>query len=478
MKSEQNQIDNEAVEGSSEEYQDFDDEDEKMKKENNSESIQSEQEDDENDEEDVDQSDEENDQNDSENEQDDDEDEQIDEKQEKLIKKTKIAKNMDYKSESENEEPPEDHSGCEQPVEIDEMADYNLYLEKMEKEMEEDANKADYEERELEENQKDPQESKLNHKNKSNLNNQEDEVEDPEELFQNLAYGVSSKNIERVENALLNKKSWQLQGEVRASQRPLNGLLDAEVDFDLGLQSKIVISKELNQKYEDVIKQRITDMAFDDRELPKQQKFNIKDQSKQYEDLNFEKDNRGLTGVFEDEYRKTVLGSDPVKTKQDKMKEQILSLYKNICFCIDSMSRNNFTPNNILLSKSKTPESQILVDEKIPVFVSTNMVENRKAFREIHDAGTETLKTRAEMDSKQKKGLDRKLKEARHKISLRIKEQNRLKSGISFKDSKLLEKNKSKVTKQISDSKVERRPEVKGSNFFETLEKLKKIKEK
>ena len=403
--------------------------------------------------------------NDEDNDEDDDNDDDEEEDNEQEVDDN--DEDNDDGEEEDNEQEVDDND----EENMDEIQDFNQFMDKMEGDVELDGIQQDYQEREQaeEEEQMTPQLPK---------NNLEEEQEDPEEIFNNLAYGVNERNMQRVENALIGKKSWQLKGEVRGSQRPINGLLDAEVDFDLGLQAKVVISKELNQKFEEIVRQRILDFAFDDRELPKMNPFRLKEQSQQYADLNFEKDNRGLAGVYEDEYRKTVLGSDPVKGKQDKLKEQISHLFKNICFCIDSMSRNNFTPNNGMLGRNRVVDEQILVDEKIPVFVSTNLVENRKSFKETHEVERAEFKTKSEMTSTEKKSVNRKVKEARHRISLRIKEEQRIKNGISARDGKLLEKNQSKVTKQIKDSKVTLRGEIKGSNFFGTLEKLKKIKQK
>lgn len=304
----------------------------------------------------------------------------------------------------------------------------------------------------------------------------EEAIGDPETLFQNLAYGTDRKNLDRIEKNLIGKKGWALQGEVRASQRPQDGLLEAEVDFDVGLQSKIVISQALNQKFETIIRQRIQDGAFDDREFPKPPRQS-KNQTGQYEDLDFEKDRRGLAGVYEDEYRKEVLGSDPQKTKADQLKESISALFRNLCFSIDQMSRANFTPTSGNLGFGTRPEAQLITEEKIPVIVTGNLVENRKSFREVHNPQQADFKATAEMGKDEKKAVRRKIKEARHRISVRIKEENRIKSGLSTKDAKLLDKNKTKIEKKIRDSKVTPVREVKASTFFGTLEGLKRVKQ-
>lgn len=298
-------------------------------------------------------------------------------------------------------------------------------------------------------------------------------LDDPETLFQTLAYGVDSQNVQRLEKNLVSKKSWGLSGEVRASQRPQDGLLEAEVDFDVGLQSKVVISRELNTKFEEIIRQRIKDVAFDDRELPKPSSLRVREQTAAFNDLDFERDKRGLAGVYEDEYRKDVLGVDPVKSKTDKLREEITQLFRNLCYCIDGMSGAHFTPNSGNLGWATRPESQLVIDEKIPVIVTGNLVDNKKSFREVYAPERSEFRGMGEMGKDEKKAVKRKIKEARHRVSLRIKEENRVKSGMSVKDSKMLERNAGKIGKQIQDSKVTPTTQIKASNFFGKLEGLK-----
>ena len=76
------------------------------------------------------------------------------------------------------------------------------------------------------------------------------------------------------------------------------------------------------------------------------------------------------------------------------------------------------------------------------------------------------------MSSAEKKRLQRKIKITKKRVNKLRKEKERQKSGISVADSKLLEKNKSLISKQISDSKVKRTEFTKNSNFFQNLNNI------
>jgi len=373
----------------------------------------------------------------------------------------------DEDEQSDEESVDEEESKAEQEGQSE---DYDQFMNEMD-ELDENAAPEGEDQNELEMKMLEEDEDEERPKKKSKLNVAE-AGPDAEELFDTLAYGVSRKNIARVEKKLIEKKEWQMRGEIRAVERPVNALLDVDVDFETGLQSKIIISKETNEKIESIIKQRILDRVFDDRQLPPPSSHRIDEQTKSLPDLNFEKDKRGLAGVYEDEYKQLTTGVDPVKSKADKQKDEIRDLFKTICFCIDSMSRFNFTPSNSLAARAKSNNAQVVFDEKVPVVVSSKIVDNTKAFKDVHNPKEKELKSKVEMSSAEKKRLQRKIKITKKRVNKLRKEKERQKSGISVADSKLLEKNKSLISKQISDSKVKRTEFTKNSNFFQNLNNI------
>lgn len=74
----------------------------------------------------------------------------------------------------------------------------------------------------------------------------------------------------------------------------------------------------------------------------------------------------------------------------------------------------------------------------------------------------------------EKRWLQRKIKASKSWISKIKKERERQKSGISLADSKLLERNKSAINKQIKDSKTPRSDFKGTASFFKNLSQIKK----
>ena len=344
--------------------------------------------------------------------------------------------------------------------------EYNQYLDEMdEQDLNQEDNENDEEELEMdEEDESDNEEEKESEA--------EEDQEDVEDVFRTLAYGTHEKNIEQIENKLIEKKSWQLQGEIRAHDREKNTLLEEDLEFQRGIQTKTKIGKEVNDNFEAIIKQRILDVAFDDRSSSTYfNKLVVNEQIKDLPELDFEKDKRGLIGVYEEQYKKSVMGIDEKKSKEDKVKDQIKDLYRLICFSIDNMTRFQYNPTVIPLADKKATDG-FIIDEKIPVVVSGDLLKDRKTYKEVYDAKDKELKSKAEMTKEEKLRLRRKIKRTMKVKRDRLKQKEIERTGMRGSDYKMLEKNQSKVRKQIQDSKASGATKfTRQSEFFSTISK-------
>lgn len=344
--------------------------------------------------------------------------------------------------------------------------EYNQYLDDMD---EQDLNQED--------NDKDDEELEMEEEDESDAEangdeDKEDDLDDAEDVFRTLAYGTHEKNIEQIESKLVEKKGWQLRGEIRAHDREKNTLLEEDLEFQRGVQTKTKISKETNEKYESIIKQRILDVAFDDRSSSTYfYKPVVSDQVKELPELDFEKDKRGLAGIYEDQYKKNVMGIDEKKSKDDKAKDQVKDLYRLICFSIDNMTRFQYNPNIVPLADKKTSDG-FIVDEKIPIVVSGDLLKDRKPFKEVYNPKDKEMKSKSEITKEEKLRLRRKIKKTMKAKRERIRAKEIEKTGMRGSDYKILEKNQSKIKKQIQDSKAKDAVRfTRKSEFFATVGK-------
>jgi len=111
------------------------------------------------------------------------------------------------------------------------------------------------------------------------------------------------KKIKEMEKKAVHEKPWQMTGEVAALERPDNALLQEHLDFDTVSKSAPIITEEVSKKLEDIIKQRIKDLAWDDVERKVKPVENPYDYKKKLI-LDQEKSKLSLAQVYEEEYLK------------------------------------------------------------------------------------------------------------------------------------------------------------------------------
>jgi U3 small nucleolar RNA-associated protein MPP10 len=63
--------------------------------------------------------------------------------------------------------------------------------------------------------------------------------------------------VDALEHANVEAKPWQLRGEVKASERPLNSLLEEHIDFEAAARPAPAITQEVTASIDEVIKGRI-----------------------------------------------------------------------------------------------------------------------------------------------------------------------------------------------------------------------------
>ena len=153
------------------------------------------------------------------------------------------------------------------------------------------------------------------------------------------------------------KKMWQMKGEIKATDRPENSLLQEHLDYDTVSKQAPVVTEQVSKRLEDIVIQRIKDQAYDDVERKIKPVENPYEYKKKLI-LDQEKSKLSLAEVYEQEYLKQKSAiDDSTKTpgildddgneQTPKEVESIRKSMKILFSKLDSLTHFHFTPKGM-----------------------------------------------------------------------------------------------------------------------------------
>ncbi|CAG8056516.1 unnamed protein product [Penicillium salamii] len=152
--------------------------------------------------------------------------------------------------------------------------------------------------------------------------------------------------IRRLEAANVAKKEWMVAGEARAVQRPVNSLIEEDLDFERIGKPVPVVTNETSEDIEELVKRRILAMEFD--EVVRRRPGSETQQAgrKPRFELDDTKAQQGLAEMYETEHLKA---NDPnfVDTKDRKLMREhaeITSLWNDVSAQLDTLCNWHYKP--------------------------------------------------------------------------------------------------------------------------------------
>lgn len=210
--------------------------------------------------------------------------------------------------------------------------------------------------------------------NKKSMNGSDDEMSDEEEYFNNMNSAkldlfeeeeseddenssevdgekLSSyqkkqlelqEQIEQLEKEAVAEKKWALKGEVDIKARPEDALLTEDIEFDRTAKPVPIITNEVTESLEDLIRRRIKNYEFDDLQRrtfnditnkPYKPKFEISDA----------KSNKSLAEIYEAD----VEGQKDEEELSEELKaahNEVTTMFNDLCYKLDALSSAHFIP--------------------------------------------------------------------------------------------------------------------------------------
>ncbi|EEP76072.1 predicted protein [Uncinocarpus reesii 1704] len=152
--------------------------------------------------------------------------------------------------------------------------------------------------------------------------------------------------IRRLEAANVAHKEWTLTGEARAADRPLNSLIEEDLDFERVGKPVPVITAEITDDIEALIKRRIVAKEFDDIiRRPPPGLGDYKEARSKFV-LDETKPQQSLAELYEVDHLQAT-DKNFVSKKDEKLqkeRDEITQLWNNICSQLDTLSNMHFRP--------------------------------------------------------------------------------------------------------------------------------------
>ncbi|EGE03606.1 U3 small nucleolar RNA-associated protein MPP10 [Trichophyton equinum CBS 127.97] len=153
--------------------------------------------------------------------------------------------------------------------------------------------------------------------------------------------------IRRLEAANVAKKDWTLMGEAQSNARPINSLIEEDLDFERVGKPVPIITTEVSNDIESLIKRRIITKEFDD--IIRRRPLAIGEQggaAKRKFELDESKPQHSLAELYEqDHLRATDPGFiDKGAEKLRKEHNEVIQLWEEISCQLDTLSNWHFKP--------------------------------------------------------------------------------------------------------------------------------------
>ncbi|KAL1865703.1 U3 snoRNP protein [Diaporthe australafricana] len=168
-----------------------------------------------------------------------------------------------------------------------------------------------------------------------------------------------SEEIRKMEGELVAKRAWTLSGEASASARPMNSLLEEDLDFEHAGKPIPVITEEFSEEIEDLIKRRIIAAEFDGVQKRRPDADVPADMRRGLVELDDGKAKQSLAEIYEEDHVKAANPDSYVNAKDEKLRKEekeIEAMWKDVSAKLDALSSWHYKP------KPAAPSLQVVAD--------------------------------------------------------------------------------------------------------------------
>jgi U3 small nucleolar RNA-associated protein MPP10 len=204
-----------------------------------------------------------------------------------------------------------------------------------------------------------------------------------------------AEEIRRLEAASVAKREWTLSGEARAADRPMNSLIEEDLDFERTGKPVPVITTEVSESIEELIKRRILAQEFDEviRRRPDSLSTPANTRRGVFE-LDDNKPQQSLAEMYEEEHVRANNPDTYVSKADEKLRKEekeIEALWKDVSGKLDALSSWHYKPKPAASSLTVVADVATISMEDAQPTTATGISggESMLAPQEIYKAGKE-----------------------------------------------------------------------------------------
>ncbi|UNI15649.1 U3 snoRNP protein [Purpureocillium takamizusanense] len=158
-----------------------------------------------------------------------------------------------------------------------------------------------------------------------------------------------AEEIRKLEAASVAKREWALSGEAQAADRPMNSLLEEDLDFEHVGKPVPVITPEVSEGIEELIKRRILAQEFDEvlRRRPDAESVPQGTRRGALAEIDDSRPEKGLAEVYEEEHIKKTDPDAYVSKSDEKLQreeKEIEAMWRDVSSRLDALSSWHYRP--------------------------------------------------------------------------------------------------------------------------------------
>lgn len=242
-----------------------------------------------------------------------------------------------------------------------------------------------------------------------------------------------AEEIRKMESELVAKRAWTLSGEASASARPMNSLLEEALDFDHAGKPIPVITEEVSEDIEDLVKRRILSGEFDQVVKRRPNADVPADVRRGLVELDDTKAKQSLAEMYEEEHVKNTNPDSYVSAKDEKQRKEekeIEAMWKDVSAKLDALSSWHYKPKPAAPSLTVVADvATVTMEDAQPTTAQgVSGGESMIAPQEVYNPGKDTAE-KGEVVAKSGLPMARQEMSREDKVRRRRREKERIKKA-------------------------------------------------